>query len=144
MADTVFIQDDGIKGALNDLIASGAIWDGCTVRIYTNNYTPTDATLLSDLTQATWSGYSAIALSAANWGAVTVASHLASSPYTLTLAFTRSVTGTAVSNFGWYITDSGNSLLYAAARFATAPLVVTNAGDAIVLSNLKATLQSVN
>jgi hypothetical protein len=96
------------------------------------------------MVEATFLGYASVQLSAANWSAITVTVNVAKSNYTTTIAFTRTVTGTVQQLYGWYITDSGLTVCYAAARFATAPLAVTNAGDAIVLSNLQATAQSLN
>jgi hypothetical protein len=144
LPDTVFIPDDGITKALQNLIASGQIWDGCWIRLFTNNITPSDASVVGDFTEATWSGYGSIQLTAANWAAVSVSAHVATAAYTVTIAFTRTVTGSAASNYGWYVTDAGKTKVFAAARFLSAPLTVTAAGDAVVLSNLKSSCQSVN
>lgn len=143
MADTVFIPDDGIAGICGLLIASGAWWDGKKIRLFQNNITPSDASVIGDFTEATFTGYAAATIAAASFGAVTVASHVASSTYA-NVTFTRSTTGASQSLYGFYITDFGATKVYAAARFSAAPLVLTNSGDNIALTSQATTVQSVN
>ncbi len=144
MADSVYIPDDGIKLALQELVASGGIWDGCKLRLFVNNITPSDASVIGDFTEAAagFPGYAAITLSAATWGAVTVTAHVAQSFYGSTPTFTRSSTGTPQNVYGWYVTDAGNTKVYAAARFSAAPLTVTNTGDNIQITALVASTRS--
>ena len=131
---------------MTDNVAASATWDGKLFRLYSNNITPSDASVVGDFTEMTTGsmpGYAAVTIAAASFGTVTVGSHIAGSSYP-NVTFTRSTTGSAASAYGWYITDSGKTKVYAAARFASAPLTVTNAGDAIQLTQLSVTMQSVN
>jgi hypothetical protein len=118
-------QDDGVSAAAS---AIRGTWNTTPVKVhlYKNDVTPTTSSVLGDFTESDFAGYAA--QNASSWSAPVVSAHIA----TITaaaLTYTRSSTGTAQNAYGYYITDSGSTLLYAAERFATAPRVLTNNGD---------------
>jgi len=85
--------------------------NGLTLRLFQNNINLAITDTAGTYTEATFTGYSAIALGA--WGTAFLnASSLAE---TDEVVRTFSQTGTAVTNtiYGYYITDSGGNLIYA-------------------------------
>lgn len=139
MADTLFVNDDGIQDILNtwlglssapryQLIQSGY------VRLFTNNVTVSKATILSNLTQCTSGlvpGYAPVLLSGASWGTVGVTSHLASSAAAAAFTFTCTGGGTSTQVYGGYITDSSNTYLLACWNFSAGPYTLFNNGDEV-------------
>ncbi len=96
-----------------------------------SNTTPTTATVLGDLTECDFAGYAAVNVT--GWTAPSVAAHVA----TMTAApktFTRSSTGASQNIYGYYVTDSGSTVLYWAERDGNAPIVVTNLGDSYTVT----------
>lgn len=111
-------EDDGIRVALDNVTAGELAT--AKLRLYSNNLTPTNAQVIGDFTEATFTGYAAVTLS--GWTAASVAAHVASStanPVTFTLtAGTQSI-------YGWYITNAAGTVLYAAGRDAAAPVAMS-------------------
>jgi hypothetical protein len=100
----ISFQDQGILDAINNLTA-GALATA-KLRLFVHGPTVTNATALGALIEASFPGYAAVTL--AGWTAASVAAHIASStanPITFTLT-----AGTA-SIGGWYVTDSGGTVL---------------------------------
>ena len=132
MADTIYLQDSGSTDALNAWLGiSASKMSTGNLHLFQNNVTISDSTTLGGLTEATFSGYAAIALSGATWGAVTVTAHVASSVAVASQNFTHNSGGTANTIYGAYITDSTNAVLLAAWNFASGPYVMANNGDEI-------------
>jgi hypothetical protein len=100
----IAFQDQGIIDAVNNLTA-GALATA-KLRLFQHGPSVTNATALGSLTEATFAGYTSVTLS--GWSAAAASSHVASStasPVTFTL------TSGSQSIGGWYITDSGNTVL---------------------------------
>jgi len=134
VADTLYINDDGIKADLDSITGKAATPIGAgTLRLFTAPTTVDHTTVFASMVEATFAGYAGVALLAANWAASSVAAHLASSVYGGTVTFTRSTTGAVQNIYGWYLTDPANTKLYACALFAGGPLPLTNAGDSITV-----------
>jgi len=137
VADTWYFTDDGIKLSLGKITGQ----DGSTplgssvLRLYKNNPSPapSKATVLGDLTQCTFAGYSGQTLSSSNWAAATVTAHVASSLYSFNVDFTRSSTGTPEDVYGAYLTDSTNTQLLGVCLFAGGPYVVEFSGDKVTV-----------
>jgi hypothetical protein len=114
--------DDGIKAELDAMTGSSPI-STAKLRLFKSNTTPSNATVLSDLTEATFAGYSAISLS--GWSAAVVTAHVAQSdpsPGTFT------ITSGTQAIYGWYVTDSGNTKLLWAQRDTGAPITLDASG----------------
>ncbi len=97
-------NDDGIKDNVND--ATAGHLSAATLHLFQHGPTYTNATTLGALTEATFTGYSSVAL--AGWTTAGVTAHVASSvanPITFTLtAGTQSIGG-------WYVKDAGGNLM---------------------------------
>lgn len=102
------------------------------LKLFVNNYTPDDTTVLANLTEMSTHGYADKTLTKTSW--VTVAGSTgqpASSTYALqTWTFTAAA---AVTVYGYFITDVTSGLLLWVELFAT-PKVIQNNGDQILIT----------
>ena len=104
--------------------------DNPVVHLFSNNVTPSDSTVIGDLTEvATGSGYEAITLASANWttvqsGGVTTAIYSEQ-----TFAFTTNAT-----SYGYYVTNETGQLLWLE-RFSGAPFEIPDGGGTISITN---------
>ncbi len=93
------------------------------LRLYTNNYTPVEGSVIADFTEAVATGYAAIALAGADWTIATSAGvSTAEQPqktFTLTAAST---------DYGYYITNNSGSQVLWAERFSDAPHNIPSGG----------------
>lgn len=124
------IQDGGLSRKMADVRAA---WNTTNLKLhlYSNNVTPTTASVLGDFTECTFAGYAAQSI--VNWTAPSITSHVATigaDP----LTFTRSTTGTSQNVYGYYVTDAASAVLYWAELDPSGPKVVTNAGDSITIT----------
>ncbi len=98
--------------------------DTLKLKIFTNNITPDDDTVVGDLTEATADGYAAISLAKADWtietdvGGVTTAEQPQK-----TFTFTG-----ASTNYGYYITDVAGTGLLWVEKFTDAPHTIPSGG----------------
>lgn len=98
-----------------------------TLRLYVNNKTPEDSDTVSDYTEASGFGYSAIALNAANWDFTTV-SGVSTATYNSVQTFT--FTSGPVVIYGYYVTDGGGNLIWVQ-RFSVASVTIPAGGGDI-------------
>jgi hypothetical protein len=112
------VMDQGLQDWLTDLI-SGANFAAQKCRLYSNNNVPDTSDVIGDYTESTFTGYASVTL--AGWSAVTVTAHVGS-----TVAATANFTLTAgtATVYGAYITNSGNTRLYAAQIDPNAPITL--------------------
>ena len=116
----------GSNLALENLVNKTAPVD-LTLRLYQNNATINNALVVGGLTEATFTGYSAIALNAAAWNA-------ASSGSIATAAvkeFTSSAGSQSQTIYGYYLTNAAGTVLYWVEAFAGGPYTIVNNGDKI-------------
>src|SRR5689334_17620948 len=101
-----------------------ALSDDVVLGLFTNNVTPSDTTVLTDLIECTGGGYAELTLTGTDWtitqGAPSVASYALQT-------FTFSGVPGVATIYGYFI-KAGTVLLYAE-RFATAPLTIAAAGQ---------------
>lgn len=96
-----------------------------TLRLYKNNYTPVDASVAGDFTEANFDGYAGIALS--SWGTPATDGSGNALVQHDTLIFQP--TGSGVSNtiYGYYVTEPGGAIVYAELNPAGGQVVGTPA-----------------
>ena len=105
-------------------------FEGSKLILYTNNYTATETTVIGDLTECAVAGYAAKSLQG-------VASALAWTISTATLITTASypeqefTITTAVSCYGYAVTNSAKSVLLWAEYFTGAPFTLPAGGGSI-------------
>lgn len=103
--------------------------DNPVLHLFGNNVTPSDSTVIADLTEATSAGYAAITLASINWtttqtGGVTTAVYSEE-----TFAF-----GTDAVAYGYYVTNETGQLLWLE-RFSGAPFNIPDGGGTISITS---------
>lgn len=106
------LTDTGQQGLLPN--ATVQTWlQGLTLRLFVNNYTPTRADTAANYTEATWSGYAAVALT--SW---TIAGYDANGNAEFDApqkTFTASSGSPSQTIYGYYLTDGGGNVVFAEA-----------------------------
>ncbi len=104
--------------------------DNPVLHLYANDVTPSDSTLLADLTEVSGStGYTPITLLSNQWTTVQ-SSGITTAVYSeQTFSFT-----TGVTTYGYYVTNQSNALLWLE-RFNGAPLDIPDGGGTIGITN---------
>jgi hypothetical protein len=112
--------DNGLIGILQRFISAGFHY-----HLFSNNVTIGTGTTLASLTEVTATGYAAVTVSSGAFTLVGLASHNGSvmaSP----IGFGTNSSGGSVNCYGYYVTDTSNTVLLAAANFDSAPVAVPN------------------
>lgn len=130
--------DEGKKLALDILLDTGR---SPKLRLFKNNYTPVAGSVIADFTQADFTGYSQIDLSAMAAAAINGSDQ--GFKQLLANAFTATAGVASQTIYGWYIVINnvgGSAKVFLAEKFPAAQ-VVASAGDSVqfdltVLDNL--------
>ncbi len=114
--------DNGLIGILQRFAANDFHY-----HLFSNNHTVTKATLLSSLTEQAAAGYSPQTVLAA---AFVLASVVADNGSVMAapIGFGTNSSGGSVNNYGYYVTDTTDTVLFAAANFDSPPIVTLNGG----------------
>jgi hypothetical protein len=120
MANVVY-PDAGLIFMLQQIVASNL-----HLHIFTNNVTPSDSTTLGGLTEAAWTGYALETLSSGSFVSLGVGAHVGTLAYP-TVTFTNG-SGSPVSAYGFYITDTANAILVSCGLFDAAPVSIAAGG----------------
>lgn len=112
-----------------EMVVNKTAPENLVLRLYSNNITPADADTAATYTEATFTGYSAITLTGASWGAGS-----AGVTSFAQQTFTRSSTGATENIYGYYVTQVTSGVLIWSERDAAAPAAMTNSGDNIKLT----------
>jgi hypothetical protein len=102
--------------------------DNPVLHLYSNNLTPSDSTIKSQLTEVSAAGYEAITLLSANW-TTTQNSGVTTAVYS-EQTFTFS---TDATSYGYYITNESDELLWLE-RFSGAPFEIPDGGGTISIT----------
>jgi hypothetical protein len=117
------VPDVGEKIALEAFINKTAPQDQ-SLRLFINNFSPSDTDVAGTHTIATFPGYANIALTGANWNAY------AGGSVTYNAQQTFACSGVATDDvYGYYLLQSVSGILMWNERDATAPFAVRNNGD---------------
>lgn len=103
--------------ALNELVDTGNLYDGAKVHLFTNNITPSEATVLADLTEATFPGYTTGGVAITTWGAAYLDVDGNAIVDGNEVQFQPSDDTTPETAYGWYLTDGGGTDLLAVGIF---------------------------
>lgn len=98
------------------------------LRLFTNNLTPTDSTVIGNVTECTIAGYSAITLTGSSWTVATVSGISTASYPEQTFTMTA-----AATIYGYYVTTLGGALLWIE-RFTGAPFNLPSGGGSVACS----------
>lgn len=123
----LLVPNHGEGDMLNALIAKAAA-ENLVLRLYTSNTTPAEADTAATYTEATFTGYAALTLTAANWVITEGAPSNAAYPQ---VTFTSSAGAQSQSVYGYFLTRVTSGRIAWAERFTDGPYVIVNNGDAI-------------
>jgi len=126
------LLDKMIKDALS-------VDEDYTLKLFKNDYTPSQSTVFGDFTEADFTGYSAATLTRANFGAASTVNNKAESTYSAQQSWTCGTTGNTV--YGYYVLGATSGTCLWAERFATSRTLAN--GDQLNLTP-KLTLNSEN
>jgi hypothetical protein len=102
--------------------------DNVKLKLFKSNTTPAETTVVADLTEADFTGYSAVTLTGSSWSATNADPSVASYAEQ---SFTSSAGSQSQSVYGYYVVNNGGTILLWAERFSDGPYVIVNNGDVI-------------
>jgi hypothetical protein len=123
----LMVSDAGEK----EIISRALTYEGSKLILYTNNYTPTEGTTIGSVTECAVAGYAAIALATGSWN-ITTSTNITTANYALQ-AFTPT---TAVTCYGYGVTNSAKSILLWAEAFGSAYTLPAGGGTINVTLSL--------
>lgn len=103
------------------IVINGILNRAMTMRLYSNDYTPTGSSTVAAFTECAGGGYIAKPLSFANWNIVSGDPTQASYRTTQTWTFTGALSGPGTA-YGYYVTQDSDGALLWAERFPTGSL----------------------
>ena len=128
----MILPDEGKQQWLDLLFLHSA--DGTTptlaFRLYTVDISLTDATVLADFTQATFTGYTHLEIDRGDFGAASIVSHVAVAIYGTPLQFTCTG-GSPQTVYGWYCEALDAGVCLAAQKFDTARVMSVGSIEAL-------------
>lgn len=123
------VVTSGANRALEYLVNKTAP-ESLTLRLYKNNVSISNATVVEDVTQADFTGYSAIALAGSDWASASAGSISTSAAK----EFTSSAGSQSSPVYGYYLTDASATRLYWIEAFSGGPYTIVNNGDKITVT----------
>ncbi len=127
---TLVLPNVGETFLLN-LMTNNASTQNLTLRLYSNNYTPVEGSTYSSFTEATFTGYSASALTAGSW---TIAAGDPSTADYPQVTFTSTAGSQNQNIYGYYVTRATGPEVVFAELFTDGPYNIANNGDAIKIT----------
>lgn len=119
--------NNGEGDALAALVAKAAA-ENLVLRLFKSNTTPAETDTTATYTEATFTGYAAITLTAASW---VITEGAPSNAAYAQQTFTSSATQTAELIYGYYLTRVTSGRIAWAERFTDGPYSVSNNGDQV-------------
>ena len=102
--------------------------DNPVLHLFSNDVTPSDSTVIGDVTEVSRPGYAAITLASSNW-TTTQSAGVTTAVYSeQTFSFTTNAT-----SYGYYVTNETGQLLWLE-RFSGAPFDIPNGGGTVSIS----------
>jgi hypothetical protein len=123
----IVLPDQGESMILEMAVGKTAV-QNLILRLYTSNTTPAETDTESTYTETTFTGYSAITLTAGNWSVTGTAP---SSAGYAQQTFTSSAGSQNVNVYGYYFTQVTSGKLIWVERFTDGPYNIANNGDTI-------------
>jgi len=104
-----------------------------SLRLFSNDLTPTKDTVFADLVEPTWAGYGPRTLTPAGWGAAVIVAHFATSSHGTAAVQWTNNSGAPVTVFGLMYLDPTTGTLRFVQRFDAAEIVPVDPGGTIAL-----------
>lgn len=114
---------------LGELLTNNETVSDLRLHLYQNDLDPTSSNVLGDFTEATFTGYASVLLTAANWTVTTASTTV--HEYNTSVPFTSSAGSQNQDIYGYYVTKESDGSLVYSERFSDAPNNIANNGDAI-------------
>jgi hypothetical protein len=121
----LLLPNNGEGDALAAIVGKAAA-ENLVLRLYTSDTTPAETDTTATYTEATFTGYAAITLTASSWTVTEGAPGNAAYPQQ---TFTSSADQAPQSVYGYYFTRVTSGRLAWAERFPSGPYVIANNGD---------------
>jgi hypothetical protein len=121
----LLIVDEGEVECLSRMLNKSATGD-MVLHLYSNDKTPADADTTASYTESTGTGYGAATLTGANWTISSVANVGTASYAQITFTMTSALTA-----YGYYVTNLAGTKLIWAERFTTPPYTLPAGGGTI-------------
>lgn len=112
-----------------EMITNKTAAQNLVVKLFQNNITPSDTDTAATYTEATFTGYAAITLTGASWGAA--------SGGTITYGSQQTFTSSGTVNnsiYGYYIVQLSSGTLVWSERDGSGPFTISQVGDAIKIT----------
>ena len=109
-----------------EMIVNKTAPQNTVLKLYQNNITPAEGDVAGTYTEATFTGYAALTLTGATWGAAAGGS-IAYPQQT----FTSTANQTAQLIYGYYVIQTTSTTLLYSERFTDGPYSIANNGDLI-------------
>ena len=122
------VPDTGENLAL-EMVVNKTAAQNLVLKLFQSNTTPAEGDTAGTYTEATFSGYSAITLTGASWGAASGGS-IAYAQQT----FTHNGGATSNSIYGYYMIQLTSGTLFLAERDGSAPFTLANNGDNVKIT----------
>jgi hypothetical protein len=125
---TLLVPNNGEGDGLQYFVNKAAP-ENLVLRLYQNDITPAETDAAATYTEATWTGYGALTLTGATWGAPSegAPSSIAYAQQT----FTSTAGAQSQNNYGYYMTRATSGRIALAERFSDGPYQIVNNGDQI-------------
>jgi hypothetical protein len=107
---------------------SGVTLRDMSLRLYQNDYTPVEGSVVGDFTVATFTGYASITLGTGDW---TITPGAPTSAACAQKTFTSSAGSQNQNIYGYYLVTVTDEIFIAGERFSDGPYNIANNGDAI-------------
>jgi hypothetical protein len=121
----LLVPDVGEVELLSRMLNKSATGD-VILRLFSNNYTPVEGATVASFTQASAAGYAAKTLTGASWTVATNAGVTTASFAEQTFTFTA-----AQVVYGYYVTNSANTIALWGERFDGAPFNIPSGGGSV-------------
>lgn len=109
-----------------EILSRAFTFEGSKLKLYTNDYTCTEGSVIGSFTECAVVGYAQKSLATGSW-VVSTATNITTASY----AEQEFLPTTAVSCYGYTVTNSAGSVLIYAERFTGAPFTLPAGGGSI-------------
>lgn len=109
-----------------EILTRALTYEGSKLKLHTNNYTCTETSVVGDFTECAVAGYAQKSLATGSW-VVSTATNITTASY----AEQEFLPTTAVSVYGYFVTNSAASVIIWAEMFTGAPFVIPAGGGSI-------------
>ena len=126
---SLLVPDVGEQEMLKRILNYSATGD-LVLHLYTNDVTPAEGDTVSTYTESTAAGYGASTLTGTDWTITTTTGTTEASYPQVTFTYTD----TEPNVYGYYVTDSGGTILIWAERFSDGPYNIPSSGGEIKIT----------